>query len=68
MKTVFENDKTIVRVNDSGEVFVSNKPVKDSNVEIRLGINKNHIELTAYGCTYIPTSFSGLSGFIIESK
>lgn len=68
MKTVFESDNTIVKINGSGEVFVYNKPIKGNHVQVRLTPSTNGVEITACGCNYIPKTFNGLPGFVIEKQ
>lgn len=68
METLYEDNKLIVERNSSNEIFItSKKSYKNKDkVSIRVSEIGFALKLTAHGCNFHPTSFNGLSGFIID--
>jgi hypothetical protein len=69
MRTVFEDEKLIVKTNDSGEVFISGKESPErrgSQPELRIIVGvANRLRVTASNCNWSPTSFNGIGGFYV---
>lgn len=69
MRTVFEDEKLVVRTSDSGEVFVSSKECPEKRgpqPELRIIVGvANRLRVTAANCSWSPTSFNGIGGFYV---
>ncbi len=65
METIWSNDKVMVQVNSSGEVFVTE--LQRGNY-VRISDSQGCLIITAQSSLMIPTAVNGLSAFRVEKR
>ena len=71
MKTLYEDERWLIQMNTSGEVFVTNKEVRDPfKPTIRIGSSRDGwgMSVTADSCHLTPWALNDLPAFLVSRK